>query len=81
MSEAERAEQAWDEQIERDEAAGRLDALIDRGRAEHRAGRTAPLHPIESTDLFDDDKIPSPPDPRSLQGQDVRHDPRQGEEQ
>ncbi len=40
---AEHAEREWDEQIERDERAGRLDALIDRALEEHRAGRTRPL--------------------------------------
>ena len=40
---AEFAEQLWDEQIERDERAGRLDALIDRAVKDHRAGRTRPL--------------------------------------
>ena len=37
------AERLWDEQIERDERAGRLDALIDKALDEHRAGRTRPL--------------------------------------
>ena len=37
------AEGLWDEQIERDEQDGRLDALIDRALEEHRAGRTRPL--------------------------------------
>jgi hypothetical protein len=36
-------ERAWDEQIEQDERAGRLDALAERALAEHRAGRTRPL--------------------------------------
>ena len=40
---AEFAERLWDEQIERDERAGRLDALIDNTLEEHRAGRTRPL--------------------------------------
>jgi hypothetical protein len=40
---AEYAERLWDEQIERDERAGRLDALIDRALEEHRAARTRPL--------------------------------------
>ncbi|HEX8200464.1 MAG TPA: hypothetical protein VF590_08250 [Isosphaeraceae bacterium] len=40
---ADQAEREWDEQIERDERAGRLDALIDRALEEHRAGRTRPL--------------------------------------
>jgi hypothetical protein len=40
---AEYAERLWDEQIERDERDGRLDALIDRALEEHRAGRTRPL--------------------------------------
>ena len=40
---AEFAERLWDEQIERDERAGRLDALIDQALEEHRAGRTRPL--------------------------------------
>ena len=39
----ERAEAEWDAQIERDEYAGRLDALAERALAEHRAGRTRPL--------------------------------------
>ena len=34
---------AWDRQIERDEAAGRLDALIREARRETRAGRTKAL--------------------------------------
>ena len=37
------AERLWDEQIERDERAGRLDALIDGALEEHGAGRTRPL--------------------------------------
>lgn len=36
-------ERRWDEQIERDEKAGRLDDLIDAALEEHRAGRTRPL--------------------------------------
>jgi hypothetical protein len=36
-------ERHWDDQIERDERDGRLDALIDRALEEHRAGRTRPL--------------------------------------
>lgn len=40
---AERAEADWDTQIERDERAGKLDALAARALAEHRAGRTRPL--------------------------------------
>lgn len=40
---AEYAERLWDEQIECDERAGRLDAHIDRALEEHRAGRTRPL--------------------------------------
>ena len=39
----ERAEADWDAQIERDERAGKLDALAERALAEHRAGRTRPL--------------------------------------
>ncbi len=37
------AEQLWDEQLDRDERAGRLDALIDDATEKHRAGRTRPL--------------------------------------
>ena len=40
---AEYSERLWDEQIEHDERAGRLDTLIDRALEEHRAGRTRPL--------------------------------------
>jgi hypothetical protein len=40
---AEFAERLWDDEIERDERAGRLDALIDKALEEHRAGRTHPL--------------------------------------
>lgn len=40
---AEYSERLWDEQIERDERSGRLDALIDHALKEHRAGRTRPL--------------------------------------
>ena len=36
---AEFAERQWDEQIERDERAGRLDALIDQALEERKAGR------------------------------------------
>jgi hypothetical protein len=39
----ERAEAAWDAQIERDELTGKLDALAERALDEHRAGRTRPL--------------------------------------
>jgi len=35
--------EAWDRQIERDAAAGRLDELADEARAAHEAGRTKPL--------------------------------------
>lgn len=34
---------AWDRQIERDAAAGKLDRLADEARAEHAAGKTKPL--------------------------------------
>lgn len=40
---AEYAERQWDEQIERDDKAGRLDGLINKALSEHRAGRTRPL--------------------------------------
>jgi hypothetical protein len=40
---AEYSERLWDEQIEQDEQAGRLDTLIDRALQEHREGRTRPL--------------------------------------
>lgn len=40
---AEFDERKWDEQIERDEKDGRLDALIERALIEHREGRTRPL--------------------------------------
>ena len=33
----------WDRQIEADSAAGKLDALAEEARAEHRAGKTRPL--------------------------------------
>lgn len=39
----ERTEAEWDAQIEKDEAAGRLNALAQRALAEHKAGRTRPL--------------------------------------
>ena len=39
----ERAEAAWDMQIEADIRAGRLDELADRALREHREGRTRPL--------------------------------------
>ncbi len=41
---ADYAERMWDEQIERDEKAGRLDFPIDRALEEHQTGRTRPLH-------------------------------------
>jgi hypothetical protein len=34
---------AWDEQIEADSKAGRLDALVSEGLAEHKAGKTRKL--------------------------------------
>lgn len=34
---------AWDRQIERDVAAGRLDDLADEARTAHEAGRSKPL--------------------------------------
>jgi len=37
-----RAEREWDEQIEADEVAGRLDTIIDAALAEHKAGQTRP---------------------------------------
>lgn len=40
---AEFTEQLWDERIEDDEQAGRLDASIDEALDEHRSGRTYPL--------------------------------------
>lgn len=40
---AERAEAAWDAQIEQDERDGKLDALAERALAEHKAGRTRTL--------------------------------------
>lgn len=39
----ERAEMEWDAQIEQDERAGRLNALAEKARMEHQAGRTRPL--------------------------------------
>lgn len=33
----------WDRRIERDLGSGRLDALIEEAREEHRKGRTRPL--------------------------------------
>lgn len=36
-------EQAWDEEIEQDLEAGRLDSLIEEALAAHRAGRTRTL--------------------------------------
>lgn len=35
--------QEWDKQIEADSLAGRLDALAEKAREDHRAGRTRPL--------------------------------------
>jgi hypothetical protein len=40
---AEREEAEWDAQIERDERAGRLNALADRALAQHQGGQTRPL--------------------------------------
>jgi hypothetical protein len=40
---AEYSEWLWDEQIERDVQAGRLDVLIDEAMEDHRSGRTRPL--------------------------------------
>lgn len=36
-------EQAWDDQIERDAKAGKLDWLLDEARADHAAGRITKL--------------------------------------
>ena len=41
----EREEAAWDDQIEQDERAGRLNALAERALTEHQAGRTRPYEP------------------------------------
>jgi len=35
--------QAWDQQIEADSKAGKLDRLIDKSVAEHKAGKSTPL--------------------------------------
>lgn len=35
--------QAWDQQIEADAEAGKLDKLIEKTKQHHRAGRTTPL--------------------------------------
>jgi len=35
--------QAWDQQIETDAKAGKLDELIKKAKQDHRAGRTTPL--------------------------------------
>ncbi len=43
--------ECWDEQIERDEQAGRLDAVIDRALEEHRSGRTRRLYPPYSPSI------------------------------
>ncbi len=34
---------AWDEQIEADAKAGKLDTLIEKAKQDHCAGRTTPL--------------------------------------
>jgi hypothetical protein len=39
----------WDRQIERDVAAGKLDALAERALEEHRQGKTRPLKPTCGT--------------------------------
>ena len=36
----------WDAEIERDVNAGKLDTLVEKARAEHRAGRTKPLDAV-----------------------------------
>jgi len=33
----------WDQQLERDIAAGRLDALADKALRDHKAGKSTPL--------------------------------------
>lgn len=33
----------WDRQIEEDAASGRLEALAERARSEHQAGRSRPI--------------------------------------
>ena len=35
--------QAWDQQIEADAEAGKLDKLIEKAKQDHRAGRTTPF--------------------------------------
>lgn len=40
---ADHDERQWDEQIARDEQAGRLDAMTERALREHQAGKTRPL--------------------------------------
>ncbi len=34
---------SWDRKLEKDVAAGKLDELADKARADHAAGRTKPL--------------------------------------
>ncbi len=34
---------AWDRQIEADSKAGKLDQLIEKSKAEHKAGKSTPL--------------------------------------
>lgn len=43
-------EQRFDEQIERDEKAGKLDKLVERWRADYDAGRHIPLTPPSRDD-------------------------------
>lgn len=40
---AETDQERWDRQLEKDVAAGRLDALADEAIRDHEAGRTRPL--------------------------------------
>ena len=41
-SEMDASDDAWDREIERDAAAGKLDKLMDEALQEHRAGKTEP---------------------------------------
>lgn len=38
-----KAEDAWDEQVEEDAKAGKLDAIAEQALAEHRAGKSLPF--------------------------------------
>jgi hypothetical protein len=67
---SEEASDAWDEQIERDSLAGRLDDFFAKALADHEAGKSRPIEDLwadlDSRDLLIES--PSPPRGEGAEG-------------